>query len=163
MSKLIRIAALSYFCIASPIHAAASPDGDIAEASQHFKDILTLTSNYTSDTAHECTDRRMKLANTMLQIIEALSGVYQRSLEPDDRGNYSNVQLREMLRATEALNEVALQSTFEIADTFKKVGCLDDADQLYRRVQSQYVGSAYVAQRERAATGIEDIRALRAK
>lgn len=163
MSRLMRIFALSYFCVASPLHAASSPEGDIAEALQHYKDILTLTGNYAAETAHDCTDRRMNLASTKLKIIEALSGVYQRSLGPNERGNYSNVQLREMLKATEALNELALQSIFEVADTFMKVGCLDDADQLYRRVQSQYIGSAYGAQRERAATGINDVRALRSK
>ena len=42
-----------------------------------------------------------------------------------------------------------------------KSGCLDVADQAYRRIISYYTGSAYAGIRDRAKLGIDDVRSAR--
>ena len=49
----------------------------------------------------------------------------------------------------------------DIADSARKRGCLNFADEEYRKVISLFIGSGYAAFRQRAQVGIDDIRAMR--
>jgi hypothetical protein len=50
---------------------------------------------------------------------------------------------------------------FGLADAALESGCLDVADQAYRRIITYYTGSAYAGLRDRAKLGIDDVRAAR--
>lgn len=54
-----------------------------------------------------------------------------------------------------------VELAFDYASTALDKGCLDAADDTYRRLISFYVGSAYSGIRDRARIGIDDVRAAR--
>lgn len=65
------------------------------------------------------------------------------------------------LREQTLVRERNTALVFALADGALKFGCLDTADQTYRRVITYYVGSAYAGIRDRAKLGIDDVRAAR--
>jgi hypothetical protein len=69
-------------------------------------------------------------------------------------------QTEEALEADE-LTEGLTGNIFLIADNSLKLGCLDLADEYYRKIINIFVGAAYVAYRQRAQVGIEDVRVER--
>lgn len=74
---------------------------------------------------------------------------------------FSNVQRREHRSVYRDIVPLAVNTTLDIGDVALQKGCLDIADRQYREVLEVFVGPSYSAYRERAAIGIEDVRAKR--
>jgi len=105
--------------------------------------------------------------------IEGTAALEQFKANPDCDGPHSHVvkeKITELEKNVSTFgtinmyqyeNEASQMHTdlaFTFANLAMKNGCLDDADQVYRRLIAFYVWSAYSGIRDRARLGIEDIR-----
>jgi hypothetical protein len=83
------------------------------------------------------------------------------NLDPSDPV-FSPSTRAELLRIQAGSIERHTSLAFALADAALKSGCLDTADQAYRRLVVFYTGANYAGIRDRAKLGIDDVRAVRA-
>jgi hypothetical protein len=114
-----------------------------------------LAKQYTRHLKYGCTDTQA------INQVELMEQGLTYSLAEIQKGKWSSQQL---IRLHQTYADHALKTVntrLLVADAYLQHKCLDEADKTYRSVLISYIGSNYVAARQRAQVGIDDVRAAR--
>lgn len=106
--------------------------------------------------ASSCTDQATNAAATVRSAVTVIEGF----AEEKERfnGSLSGAMYNmEHIEVRQSINTAA-ELRLSAADSLTRAKCYDQADELYRSVIATYTGTSYVALRERAKIGIDDIR-----
>ncbi len=105
--------------------------------------------------APDCNGADLRVVAEQVADLERTIALFDPSQTPSIRG--------QMLAYQDQARERHTSLAFALADGALKNGCLDAADQAYRRIISFYTGSAYSGIRDRAKLGVDDVRAGRGR
>jgi hypothetical protein len=86
---------------------------------------------------------------------------YRQSLAEDNTTIFNQDRQEGNLKLLSSLNDAALGSLFAIADSAAELNCNIIAERNYKAVVKTFIGSRFVAHRERARVGLDDLRAKR--
>ena len=120
--------------------------------------------------------REQAAQNRARPYIEGAAALEQFKANPDCDGQHAHVvkeKIAELEENVSTFNTIKMRQyerkarqwhtdlTFRFANHAVENGCLDHADQVYRRLIEFYAGPAYSGIRDRARLGIEDVRAAK--
>ena len=111
---------------------------------------------FAATTPVDCDSGLMLAANSQISKIETRASSFYSVLSGG--GRYSNVQKLDASRTLDVLNPLAIKARFLMADAYLASGCLDQADNTYRSIQTRYSGSSFASVRERALLGVTDVK-----
>lgn len=105
--------------------------------------------------APDCNGADLRVVAEQVADLERTIALFDPSQTPSIRD--------QMLAYQDQARERHTSLAFALADGALRNGCLDVADQAYRRIISFYTGSVYSGIRDRAKLGVDDVRAERGR
>jgi len=125
----------------------------------NYEETLEAIEQFKTTDPVDCNSSSMLVADNRTSNIESdASDLYSVLV---GGGRYSNVQKIASSEALDILNPLAIKGRFLMADSYLALGCLDQADETYRGIQTRYSGSSFASVRERALLGVTDVRSQR--
>lgn len=128
--------------------------------SQQYENIIHDSINkFKNETEKNCSSASIVIAESALRSMNLLSQIWYLKWSNSDA--IATRTLNE--RVLNTITPPTIEMNFFLADNLLLNSCLDSADEIYRAIINQYTGTRYIAIRERAKIGIDDIRSKKIK
>ena len=155
LGKLVSAVALTTLVVGCASGGYSSRDS--LEDEKELSALVSQSLNaYNASDNRDCNDRRLVVGRRSVETLEGrLHAIYSAAF---DRSR-SMVERQVRQRQLQELRPFVLHPKLELADTYLRAKCFEDARAEYREILETYPGTSYAGYRERATAGLIEVAA----